>query len=198
MHPLRKAAKMLAVVVGSSILAGHAAACKCAVPSPPPPGKQPAPRVPSLDGDVAVFVGLVEEIYPKNLKAYGRQWRRMYREDLPNEWISTESSVEKLRDFILRLWAPIYSTEERRLLNSARSLDELDEAMPGFWITPRRIRLKIIELFAGPSTRKIVLIPGLRTETATSISKSASNGMWMDFAMTVAAGSRACAPAPVL
>ena len=108
-----------------------------------------------------MFVGLVEEIYPKNLKAYGRQWRRMYREDLPNEWISTESSVEKLRDFILRLWAPIYSTEERRLLNSARSLDELDEAMPGFWITPRRIRLKIIELFAGPGTRKIVLYTGL-------------------------------------
>jgi hypothetical protein len=155
LHTSSKVAIVVALIAAAHFLTGSAAACSC---PPPQPGTQPALRVPSLDGDSAVFVGVVEEVYPKDLPAYKAHWRQMYHEDLSED---RPPSVEQLRSFLLQIWAKIYSPAEKEKMDKAKSIDDLESAVEPFWLTPRRIRLRISEPFAGPKSGRLVLYTGI-------------------------------------
>ena len=153
-----KVATVVAFVAAAHFLTGAAAACSCAAPPPEQQGTQPALRIPSFDGDSAVFVGAVEEVYPKNRSAYEAQWRQMYHEN-PSE--DRPPSAERVRSFLLQFWGKIYSPAEKERMDNAKSLDDLETAFTGFWLTPRRIRFSISESFAGSKSGQFVLYTGL-------------------------------------
>jgi hypothetical protein len=116
-------------------------------------------RIPSLrDKNSAVFVGVVEEVYPSGLVDYKTRWLQMYHEKLSEDQLPT---VERLRSFVLQFWPKLYSTSEEKRMNEAKSLDELESALGNFWLTPRRVRLRIAEPFAGPQSGQFVLYTGL-------------------------------------
>ena len=149
----------LAAIVIWTAFIRVAAACSCVPPPPPPPGAQPALRIPSLKGkDVAVFVGAVEEVFPKDLLEYESRWQNVYHEKLSKD---RPPSVERMRGFVLQLWPRLFSSVESERIRAAASIDELESAVGGFWLTPRRIRLKIDEPFAGPLGGTFVLYTGL-------------------------------------
>jgi hypothetical protein len=134
-----------------------AAACSCAPPPPLPPGMQPGPRIPILGKDKAVFVGRVDEIYPWTLSDYEAMWRRMYGEEL---WENEKPpSVQKMREFVLQIWPKLFSPEERKRINEAKTRRDLH--VSPFRLTPRRVRLSVMESFAGPRGRNFELYTGL-------------------------------------
>lgn len=134
-------------------------ACSCAPPPPPPPGTQPALRLPSLKGkNSAVFVGLVEEVFPGSLGDYERRWERMYGQPISED---RPPSVDRVRSFILQLWPGVFSPREKEGFATAKSLEALESAVNRFWLMPRRIRLMVEEGFAGPRPRRFVLYTGL-------------------------------------
>jgi hypothetical protein len=134
-------------------------ACKCPAPPPPIVGTQPSVRIPLLRGkDSAVFVGAVEEVYPKTLSDYERRWRNIYHEELSE---ANPASVARLRSFVLRIWPRLFSPSEAERISTAKSLDDLEDAVAGFWLFPRRIRLWIEEPFEGLQAGHFVLYSGL-------------------------------------
>lgn len=136
-----------------------AAGCSCAPPPPPPAGAEPSLPIPPLEGnDVAVFVGVVEEVFPKDISQYEARWEQLYHERLSDD---RRSPVERLRSFILQLWPRLFSPLESERIRAAASTDELESAVGRFWLTPRRVRLRITEKFAGPQRGRLVLYTGL-------------------------------------
>lgn len=136
-----------------------ATACSCAPPPPPSVGTKPGIQIPSLQGkSSAVFVGVVEDVFPKALSDYQVRWRQVYGEDLSEDRLP---SVARLRAFVLQFWPKLFSPSEKDLIDAAKSLDDLESAVAPFWLTPRRIRLKIEEPFAGPQAGRFVLYTGL-------------------------------------
>jgi hypothetical protein len=152
----RKAHAILWLAAGISVRSAEA--CSCAPPPPPPAGTQPAIRFPSLRGKgTAVFVGVVEDVYPEDISDYQARWRQIYGEDLSED---SPPSLAQLRGFALWLWSELFSRSERERIGSAKSLDDLESAVHPFWLTPRRVRFRIEELFAGPQAGQFVLYTG--------------------------------------
>ena len=136
-----------------------AAACSCPPPPPPPIGTQPAVRVPSLrDKGSAVFLGVVEDVYPRALADYEVRWRQIYREDLSAD---KPPSVARMGSFVLRFWPKLFSPSERERIKAARSINDLESAVGRFWLTPRRVLLRIEEPFAGPQAGRFMLYTGI-------------------------------------
>ena len=106
----------------------------------------------------AVFVGIVEDVYPRNLSAYKKRWRRVFHEKLSEDH---PPDPERMRTFVLQLWPGLFSRSEQEGMQAAKSVDDLESAVASFWLTPRRIRLRIAEPFAGPRTGSFVLYTGL-------------------------------------
>lgn len=128
-----------------------AAACSC-VP-------QPILRIPSLRGkNVAVFVGVIDEVFPKDRSECAARYQEISHERLSGD---TPPSPGLLRMFVLQFWPTLFSPIERERIQAAKSLSELESAVAPFWLTPRRIRLKIEEPFAGPLVGTFVLYTGL-------------------------------------
>jgi hypothetical protein len=111
-----------------------------------------------VDSRSAVFTGVVEEVYPKSFSNYEALWREMYGEELSE---SEPPSLEHLRNFVLPLWRDVLSRSEKDKILRATSLDELESAVSPFWLTPRRVRLRVTEQFAGPKRSQLVLYTGL-------------------------------------
>jgi hypothetical protein len=97
-------------------------------------------------------------VSPKDFAEYELRWRNKYHETLSEE---TAPSVERLRSFILQLWPSLFSPREVERIRSAADTDELTSAVLPFWLTPRRVRLKVEETFAGPKDGGFMLYTGL-------------------------------------
>jgi len=135
------------------------AACSCAPPVPAPSGTPPVLRMPSMQEEhSAVFVGIVEDVYPRTLSVYKARWRQIFHEELSEDRPPT---LERLRRFVLQFWPNLFSPSEQERIKAAKSLDDIESAVGNFWLTPRRIRLRIIEPFAGPKTGVFTLYTGL-------------------------------------
>lgn len=141
-----------------------AVACSCPPLPPPPPGTASALRLPHLEGkDSAVFPGVVEEVSPKSTTDYKIRWRQMYGEDLSED---KPPSIQRMRDFIMHFFPETFSPAERERINKAKSIDDLESAVGSFWITPRRVRFRITEAFAGPKPSALSYIRVLGAATA--------------------------------
>lgn len=157
-HPSDRVTIIFMWLIAATLSIRAVAACVCP-PPPPPAGIQPVVRVPSLRGEhSAVFVGVVAEVYPRSLAEYRTRWRQIYREDLSED---RSPSVEQMRDFMLQFWPNLFSPSEQERIRAAESLDDLESAVGRFWLTPRRIRLRVEEPFAGPKAGPFVLYTGL-------------------------------------
>ena len=150
---------MFVYAIAAIVSVRVAAACSCAPPLPPRPGTQPALRVPSLKGnDAAVFVAAVQNVYPKDFSDYEQRWRNKYHGGLSED---APPPVDRLRTFILQLWPSVFSARGIQRIRAATTTDDLTSAILPFWLTPRRIRLKVEEAFAGPKEGGFVLYTGL-------------------------------------
>jgi hypothetical protein len=149
----------LIALLAYQLSTAFAAACSCPPQPPPPPGTAPALRLPDLEGKAsAIFLGAVEYVSPKSMSDYKIRWRNMYGEDLSED---KPTSIQRMRDFILHLWPGTFSPSERARIEKAKSIDDLESAVGSFWITPRRVRFRIMEAFAGPKTARLRLYTGL-------------------------------------
>ena len=95
---------------------------------------------------------------PKSLADYEILWRKMYREDLSED---RPPSVQRMRTFMLHFWRDTFSPAEKERIMKAKSVDDLESAVGSFWMTPRRVRFRISEAFAGPKIDPFVLYTGL-------------------------------------
>src|SRR5947209_176204 len=89
-------------------LTGTVSACSCP-PAPAPTGAEPTVRLPSLQANNVLFVGLVEEVYPEDLSTYKDRWRKIYHEDLSEDKPPT---ADRMRTFILEFWPKLFSPSE--------------------------------------------------------------------------------------
>src|SRR6266404_4771700 len=101
MQLIHKTARVVAICVAAIGSTAIASACRCPSPPPPLPGTPPSLRLPSLDDNSAVFVGVVEDVYPKGFAAYEKRWRQIYHQDLAGD---KTPSVNQFRQFVLKLW----------------------------------------------------------------------------------------------
>lgn len=154
----RRFVTAVVLVVGGCLSTRAAAACSCVPPPLPKSGSHPPLRVPSVtEHGAGIFVATVKDVFPKDFSDYQARWRvyceRLIGEDPP--------PVEELRTFILGLWPKLFSARETQNMQAAKTVAELNAAVRGFWLTPRRIRLNIEESFAGPSSGALEVYTGL-------------------------------------
>ncbi len=105
-----------------------------------------------------MILGVVEDVYPKSMSEIKIRWHQRYGEDLSEDKPPT---VERMREFSLYFWGDAFSAAEQERIRTAKSIDELESAVQEFWMTPRRVRFKVTEVFAGPKIAALVLYTGL-------------------------------------
>jgi hypothetical protein len=149
----------LTVLLAWQLSTKLAVACSCAPQPPPPEGTVPALRLPHVEGkNSAVFLGVVDDVFPTSTSDYKISWRQRYGEELSYD---KPPSVERMRDFMLYLWHDTFSQAERQRIMKSKSIDDLESAVESFWMTPRRVRFRIKEMFAGAKRFRSVLYTGL-------------------------------------
>jgi hypothetical protein len=72
------------------------------------------------DKDVAVFVGVITEVFPSGVADYESRWERIFHERLSEQY---PMLVGRYREFILQLWPTLFSPEERDRINSLSSVN---------------------------------------------------------------------------
>jgi hypothetical protein len=154
---LTNATRVFVLSAIASGFVGTAIPCSCA-PILLPDQDRSIPRVPSLNERSAMFVGTVEDVFPRGLSEYETRWRAMFHRKL--SW-TPPPNVDQMRSFLLSLWPTLFSDEEIAKFREAKSVDDLESAVHSLWLFPRRIRLKITEPFSGPKSGEFILYTGL-------------------------------------
>ena len=146
------------LAVGVLLAATHANfgwGFKCPPPPPPANGQMCAHGIPFARADEghALFLGTVTEIFPESEDHYKRLWEGAFGETLSGDWERTPENrkemLAKFRLLVLGLWRDILLPDEEGRVLRAATLDELGSSFDDWGPFQRRVRLDVLESFAG-------------------------------------------------